>query len=96
MLATYASALLIVVASLLRRAGVLRRCSGSGETQWFETAVGLALLIVVCSVATRAPGRSTTALVICGVLLLASFAYLALLVRRTGPSFGMALPVALL
>ena len=94
MLATYASALLIVVASLFVGRAFFA-VLGRRETQWFETSVGLALLIVVCSVATRAPGRSTTALVICTALLVGSIIYL-----RTSfadrDSFLMAAPVIVL
>ena len=94
MLATYASALLIVVASLYVGRAFFA-LFGRRDTEWFETAVGLALLIVVCSVATRAPGRTTTALVICALLLLASFVYLRF--SFTDPASAlMAGPVAVL
>jgi hypothetical protein len=103
-LATYGSALLIVVASLyVGRAffAVL----GSRETRWLETPVGLAILLVVCSVLTRVhfgaenvgsiPERSELALIACAVLLLASFLFL-----RFGfadsESFLIGGPVALL
>ena len=49
MLATYGSALIIIVASLyVGRAffALLGKC----ETNWLETPVGLAILLVVCSV----------------------------------------------
>ena len=94
MIATYASALIIVVASLYVGRAFFA-LFGKRETHWFETAVGLALLIVVCSVAARAPGHATTALIACGVLILASFLYLRLSFTD-GESFGMALPVILL
>jgi hypothetical protein len=90
-LATYVCAALIVVASLyVGRAffAVL----GKRETEWFETSVGLALLIVVCSVATRAPGRATTSAIACGVLLLASVIYLRFSFADRS-SFLMAAPV---
>ena len=75
MVATYASALIIVVASLyLGRA--FFAILGRRETLWFESAVGLALLIVVCSVAARAPGHATTALIACCVLVAAAFLFL--------------------
>ncbi|MGH2922440.1 MAG: hypothetical protein ACRDKH_00215 [Solirubrobacterales bacterium] len=77
MVATYASALIIVVASLyLGRA--FFAILGRRETLWFETAVGLALLLVVCSVAARAPGHATTALIACCLLVAAAFLYLRL------------------
>ena len=85
MLATYGSALLIVVASLyVGRAffAVL----GRRETLWLETPVGLAILLTVCSILTRLhfgaentgaiPERSELALIACGILLVASIAYL--------------------
>ncbi|MDP9227487.1 MAG: hypothetical protein M3M99_00340, partial [Actinomycetota bacterium] len=94
MLATYASALLIVVASLYVGRAFFA-VFGRRETHWFETPVGLALLIVVCSIAARAPGHSTTALIVCALLLVASFAYVRFsFVDRE--SFLMAAPVALL
>ncbi len=87
MLATYGSALLIVFASLyVGRAffAVL----GRRETHWLETPVGLAILLVVCSVLTRIhfgaenagaiPERTELALIACGLLLVGSIAYLRL------------------
>ncbi|MBM3667229.1 MAG: hypothetical protein FJW90_07070 [Actinobacteria bacterium] len=101
MLATYGSALLIVLASLyVGRAffAVL----GRRETHWLETPVGLAILLVVCSVLTRIhfgaenagaiSERTELALIACGLLLVGSIAYL-----RFGfadrDSFLMAAPV---
>ena len=52
MLATYGSALLIVVASLYVGRAFFALL-GRRETHWLETPVGLAVLLVVCSVATR-------------------------------------------
>jgi hypothetical protein len=93
-LATYASALIIVVASLyLGRA--FFAILGRRDTLWFETAVGLAILIVVCSVAARAPGHTTTALIASGVLVVASVAYLRLSFAD-GKSLLMGLPVVVL
>jgi len=90
-LATYASAALIVVASILIGRAFFN-VFGRPDTWWLESAVGLAILIVVCSVATRAPGRSTTALICCAVLVVA-----AIVITRLrfvdGPSFLTALPV---
>ena len=94
MLATYASALIVVIASLyLGRA--FFAILGRRDTLWFETAVGLALLIVVCSVAARAPGHATTALVASGVLVVGSFLYLRFSFADTG-SLLMGLPVVVL
>lgn len=90
-LATYAAATLIVIASILiGRAFLL--VFGREETRWLESAIGLAILIVVCSIATRAPGRSTTALVACAVLVVAAIAITRLRFVDRG-SLAMALPV---
>ncbi len=94
MLATYASAAIIVLASLyLGRA--FFALFGKRETHWFETAVGLALVIVICSVATRGPGGTTTALVVLGALIAASVAWLRLGFADRA-SLAMALPVVAL
>jgi hypothetical protein len=91
-LATYAAAILIFLSSLLIGRAFLN-LFGKRDTWWLESAIGLAILIVVCSVATRAPGRSTTALIACAALLVAAIAYTRLRFID-GPSFLMALPVA--
>lgn len=94
MLATYGAALLIVVSSLFVGRAFFA-VLGRRETQWLETPVGLAILIVVCSVLTRVPGRATTSLIGCGILVIASVVYL-----RVGfadrESFLMGMPVAAL
>lgn len=85
MLATYGSALLIVIASLYVGRAFFALL-GRRETHWLETPVGLALLLVVCSVTTRVhfgtenagaiPERAELALIVCAVLLIASVVYL--------------------
>ncbi len=101
MLATYGAAALIVVASLLIGRALLELL-GRKQTWWLETPVGLAILIVTCSVLTRVhfgaenagsiPERAELALIGCAVLLVASIAYLRFrFVDRQ--SFLMALPV---
>lgn len=104
MLATYGSAVLIVVASLYVGRAFFALL-GKRETNWLETPVGLALLLVVCSVLTRVhfgaegtgsiPERADLALIACAVLLVASFAYLRFsFADRESARIG--LPVALL
>jgi hypothetical protein len=85
MLATYGSALLIVIASLYVGRAFFALL-GRRETHWLETPVGLAVLLVVCSVLTRVhfgaenagsiPERADLALIACAVLLVGSIAYL--------------------
>ena len=104
MLATYGSALLIVIASLYVGRAFFALL-GRRETHWLETPVGLAVLLVVCSVATRVhfgaentgaiPERAELALIACIVLLLFSVAYLRFsFVDRE--SFAIGAPVAAL
>lgn len=94
MLATYGAALLIVIASLyVGRA--LFALFGRRETLWLETPVGLAFLIVICSVLTRAPGHATTALVVCAALVGGSILFLRLSFADR-ESLLIGLPVALL
>ena len=104
MLATYGSALLIVIASLYVGRAFFALL-GRRETHWLETPVGLAVLLVVCSVLTRVhfgaenagsiPERADLALIACAVLLVGSIAYLRLtFVDRE--SFLIAAPVVAL
>jgi hypothetical protein len=109
MLATYGSALLIVIASLYVGRAFFALL-GKRETNWLETPVGFALLLVVCSVTTRVhfgaegagsiPERADLALIVCALLLIASFAYLrfSFADRESfligGPVAGLALLVA--
>jgi hypothetical protein len=95
-LATYGAAALIIIASLLVGRAFLA-VLGRQETWWLESAIGLALLIFICSVLTRIsigglPERSELSLIVCAGLLLGSAIYL-----RFGfvdlPSFLMAAPV---
>ena len=92
---TYVSAGIILLASLLVGRAVLLAL-GRREASFLEGAVGLATLILVCSVAIRLPGNEATSVVCCGILVVASIVFL--LVRSEsmlGPAFGVALPVAL-
>lgn len=104
MLATYGSALLIVIASLYVGRAFFALL-GRRETHWLETPVGLAVLLVVCSVATRVhfgaenmgtiPERAELALIACIVLLLFSVAYLRFSFADR-ESFAIGAPVAAL
>lgn len=75
MLAIYACAALIVLASLL--AGrALFAALGREEWTWLEGAAGLAAITVVAQITVRLPGRATTALIALAVLLVSALAYL--------------------
>src|SRR5687768_6841240 len=96
MLGTYASALLVVGASLAVGQAVLVLC-GWRRWSWLAPAVGVAPLLAVAWGTVRLPGEDTTALVALGLVLAAA----ALLLWRERPA-GIAaaaregLPAALL
>ena len=75
MLETYASAALICVASLLVGRAVFA-IAGHERWTWLEPAVGFAAMITVAGALSRAPGRSTTAALGLGFLLLGSIVVL--------------------
>jgi hypothetical protein len=92
---TYLSAGIILLASLLVGRAVLLAL-GRREASFLEGAVGLAVLILVCTVAIRLPGHGTTSLALSGLLVVASLAFL--IARREailGPAVGLAIPVVL-
>jgi hypothetical protein len=92
---TYLSAGIILLASLFVGRAVMLAL-GRREASFLEGAVGLAALILVCTLAIRAPGHADTALVAATILVVASLGFL--IVRREailGPAVGVALPVAL-
>jgi hypothetical protein len=92
---TYVSAGIILLASLLVGRAVLLAL-GRREASFLEGAVGLATLILVCTVAIRLPGDEATSIAFCALLVVASFVFL--LVRSEsmlGPATGIAIPVAL-
>jgi hypothetical protein len=69
---------------------------GRREASFIEGAVGLAALILVCTLAIRLPGHAGTSVAISALLVVASLVFL--LIRREailGPAVGLALPVAL-
>lgn len=94
LVATYASAALICLASLLVGRAILYAL-GRRETAFLEPAVGLATLLVAGSLAARLPGRATTTLVVIVLLLVGALAYLRGRALPSG-SLRLALPVALL
>ena len=92
---TYVSAGIILLASLLVGRAVLLTL-GRREASFLEGAVGLATLILVCSVAIRLPGDEATSVAACAILVVASIVFL--LVRSEsmlGPAVGIAIPVAI-
>jgi hypothetical protein len=94
--ATYLIALTIVLASLLVGRALLLLL-GRTRASFLEGAVGISVLILVCTVAIRLPGEETTSLLACGLLVIPSAIFL--VVRREailGPAVGVAAPVALL
>ena len=93
---TYVSAGIILLASLLVGRAILLAL-GRRNASFLEGAVGLATLILVCSVAIRLPGDEATSIACCGILVVASIVFL--FVRSEsilGPAVGLAVPVALL
>jgi hypothetical protein len=94
--ATYLSALVILLASLLVGRALMLLC-GRREASFLEGAVGISVLLLTCTVAIRLPGEEITSLLACGLLVVASVVFLTL--RREailGPAVGIAAPVALL
>jgi hypothetical protein len=93
---TYLSAGIILLGSLLvGRAAML--LLGRRHASFLEGPVGLAILILICTVAIRLPGDAATSLVCSAIVVLASLAFL--IARREailGPAVGLALPVALI
>ncbi|HEY7267155.1 MAG TPA: hypothetical protein VH501_05635, partial [Solirubrobacterales bacterium] len=68
---------------------------GRHHASFLEGAVGLSVLILVCTLAIRLPGHGGTSLVCCAIIVVASIAFL--IARREailGPSVGLGLPVA--
>jgi hypothetical protein len=93
---TYVCAGVILLASLLVGRAVLL-VLGRREASFLEGAVGLSVLILVCSVAIRVPGHQVTAVAAFLILVVASVAILLLRPESVlGPAVGMALPVALI
>jgi hypothetical protein len=87
MLAVYATAALICVASLIAGRAVLVAL-GRREWTWLSAPVGLAALVAVAQPLVRLPGHGVTAAVVIGVLLVAALAFVW---RRPGPEPAAAL-----
>jgi hypothetical protein len=93
---TYLSAGVILLASLLVGRALLLLL-GRRTATFLEGAVGLALLMVVESIAIRAPGHETTSAAVGTVLVVASIVFLIVRTESIfGPAFRIALPAALL
>ena len=93
---TYLSAGVILLASLLVGRAVFLAL-GRPRASFLEGPVGLAILILICTVAIRLPGDAATSLAASAIVAVASLGFL--IVRREailGPAVGLALPVALL
>jgi hypothetical protein len=93
---TYLSAGIILLASLLVGRAVLLAL-GRHQASFLEGAVGLSVLILVCTLAIRLPGHGGTSLVCSAIIVIASLAFL--IARREailGPAVGLALPVAVI
>jgi hypothetical protein len=83
MIAVYATALLILVASLLLGRALLSLL-GERRPTWLAGAVGFATLVIACPLLVRLPGRATTAAIIVALLLIAA----AIVIRRESRSGG--------
>jgi hypothetical protein len=93
---TYVSAGVILLASLLIGRAILLAL-GRKQASFLEGAVGLATLILVCSVAIRLPGDEATSIACCAILLVASIVFLLVHSESVlGPAFGIAIPIAVL
>ena len=93
---TYLSAGIILLSSLLVGRAVLLAL-GRHRASFLEGPVGLAILILICTVAIRLPGDAATSLAASAIVVVVSVGFL--IVRREailGPAVGLALPVALL
>jgi len=92
---TYVSAGIILLTSLLVGRALMLGL-GRHRASFLEPAVGLAVLILISTVAIRLPGHATTAVAFFVLIVGASFVFL--LVRREsilGPAVGISIPVAL-
>jgi len=93
-LGTYLSAGIILLGSLLVGRAVML-VLGRHRASFLEGPVGLATLILICTLAIRLPGDAATSLTASAIVVLGSLGFL--IVRREailGPAVGIALPVA--
>jgi hypothetical protein len=93
---TYVSAGVILLASLLVGRALLL-VLGRRHASFLEGAVGLAVLVLVCTLAIRLPGDDVTSIAACSVLIAASLIFLVIRPEQIlGPAVGVALPAAVL
>lgn len=95
MLATYASALLVLAAAAVVGQSVFSLC-GRGRWSWLAPAVGLGVLLPVAWWAVRLPGEGTTAAVLLVLLALAAGVYLRGKVAELPVALRTGAPVAAL
>jgi hypothetical protein len=92
---TYLSAGVILLSSLLVGRAVMLAV-GRHRASFLEPAVGLAVLILLSTVAIRLPGHATTAVVFFVLLVIASLGFLIARPESIlGPAVGVSIPVAL-
>ena len=70
MLGVYASAAVILLASLVLGTALLRIVGLSAHT-WLSGVVGFAALVIACPLLIRLPGRATTLAILLGIALIA-------------------------
>jgi hypothetical protein len=96
LVATYVCALLLLGLSLLVGRGVML-LFGRREASFIEGGVGIAALVLACSVAIRLPGRENTSLAVMVLLALAAAAVMFWRRDRVlGPNVGLAIAPAFL
>ena len=95
MLATYASALLVLLAAAAV-GQALFAASGRRRWSWLAPAVGLAALLPLAWWSARLPGEGTAGILVLGVATAAALAYLRGRVDRLGDAVRAGLPVAAL
>jgi len=95
MLATYASALLVLAAAAAVGQAVFRLC-GRERWSWLAPATGLAVLLPLAWLAVRLPGEGTAAALALGVAAIVAAAYLRGRVEGLGDAARTGVPVAAL
>ncbi len=94
MLATYASALLVLAAAAAVGQAVFRLC-GRERWSWLAPATGLAVLLPIAWWSVRLPGEGTAALLVLAAVAVAAAAYLRGRVDGLGDAARVGVPVAL-
>ncbi len=95
MLGVYASAAVILLASVVLGAALLRLLGRSSATL-LAGAVGFAALVVACPLLIRLPGRATTLSVLLAIAIIAAILYLWRGGQRIGPEIRIAATVGLI